>query len=45
MVALGGNTLLPRGQRPDAAPQVAQIAQIAGPLAGFADHTKFVGST
>lgn len=36
VIALGGNALLPRGQRPDWAPQVDQVAQVAGPLAELA---------
>jgi carbamate kinase len=36
VIALGGNALLPRGQRPDAAPQLEQVARVAGPLAGLA---------
>src|SRR6476469_6236495 len=36
LIALGGNALLPRGQRPDAAPQVDQVSRVAGPLADLA---------
>ncbi len=36
VIALGGNALLPRGQRPDAAPQLDQVARVAGPLAELA---------
>src|SRR6478752_8259776 len=36
VIALGGNALLPRGQRPDAAPQVDQVSRVAGPLADLA---------
>ena len=36
VVALGGNALLPRGQRPDAAPQLDQVARVAGRLADLA---------
>jgi len=39
VIALGGNALLPRGQRPDAAPQVDQVARVAASLAKLAaDH-------
>lgn len=39
VIALGGNALLRRGERPDAAPQVDQVAHVAGPLAALArDH-------
>ncbi len=33
MVALGGNALLHRGERPDAAPQLDQVAKVGGPIA------------
>jgi len=36
VIALGGNALLPRGERPDAAPQLDQVAHVAGPLADLA---------
>lgn len=36
VVALGGNALLPRGERPDAAPQVEQVKRAAAPLAQLA---------
>lgn len=36
VIALGGNALLPRGQKPDAAPQVDQVTHVAGPLADLA---------
>jgi carbamate kinase len=36
VIALGGNALLPRGQRPDAAPQLDQVAHVAGALADLA---------
>ena len=36
VIALGGNALLPRGQKPDAAPQVDQVMHVAGPLADLA---------
>ncbi len=39
VVALGGNALLRRGQRPDAAPQLDQVSHVAGPLSELArDH-------
>lgn len=39
VVALGGNALLRRGERPDAAPQVDQVRHVAGPLAALSsDH-------
>ncbi|MET0998964.1 MAG: carbamate kinase, partial [Marmoricola sp.] len=39
VIALGGNALLRRGERPDAAPQLEQVAKAAGPLAALAqDH-------
>ncbi len=39
VIALGGNALLRRGERPDAAPQLDQVAHVAGPLAELArDH-------
>lgn len=39
VIALGGNALLHRGQRPDAAPQLDQVARAAGPIAELAqDH-------
>ena len=36
VIALGGNALLPRGQRPDAAPQLDQVTRVSGPLADLA---------
>jgi carbamate kinase len=36
VIALGGNALLHRGERPDAAPQLDQVARVAGPLADVA---------
>ena len=36
VIALGGNALLPRGQRPDWQPQVDQVARVAGSLAELA---------
>jgi carbamate kinase len=39
VIALGGNALLHRGERPDAAPQLEQVAKAAAPLAALArDH-------
>ena len=38
-IALGGNALLHRGERPDAAPQLEQVAKAAAPIAALAlDH-------
>ena len=42
VVALGGNALLPRGQRPDAAPQLEQVSRVAGPLAALAHSHEVV---
>ena len=42
VVALGGNALLPRGERPDAAPQLDQVAKVAGPLADLATQAEVV---
>lgn len=42
VVALGGNALLPRGERPDAAPQLAQVARVAQPLADLAARHQLV---
>lgn len=42
VVALGGNALLPRGQRPDAAPQLEQVSRVAGPLADLAREHEVV---
>lgn len=42
VVALGGNALLPRGQRPDAAPQLEQVTRVAGPLAALAKSHEVV---
>ena len=36
VIALGGNALLRRGERPDAAPQVDQVAHVAEPIAALA---------
>ncbi len=33
VIALGGNALLHRGERPDAAPQLDQVAKVGGPVA------------
>ena len=39
VIALGGNALLHRGERPDAAPQLEQVAKAAAPIAALAhDH-------
>ena len=42
VIALGGNALLPRGRRPDAAPQVDQVARVAVPLAELASSHEVV---
>jgi carbamate kinase len=42
VVALGGNALLRRGERPDAAPQLDQVARVAGPLAALAAEHEVV---
>ena len=42
VIALGGNALLRRGERPDAAPQVDQVAHVAGPLAALAKEHEVV---
>ncbi len=42
VIALGGNALLRRGERPDAAPQVDQVAHVAGPLAALAREHELV---
>jgi carbamate kinase len=42
VIALGGNALLRRGERPDAAPQVDQVAHVAGPLAALAREHEVV---
>jgi carbamate kinase len=42
VIALGGNALLRRGERPDAATQVDQIAHAAGPLAALAREHEVV---
>lgn len=36
VIALGGNALLRRGEKPDAAPQVDQVSRVAAPLADLA---------
>ena len=44
VVALGGNALLHRGERPDAATQVAHVEQVARDLAVLAaDHEVLAG--
>jgi carbamate kinase len=42
VVALGGNALLRRGERPDAAPQVDQVRHVAEPLAMLAQEHELV---
>jgi carbamate kinase len=42
VIALGGNALLHRGERPDAAPQLDQVARAAGPLAEIAAKHELV---
>ncbi|MET0837502.1 MAG: carbamate kinase, partial [Marmoricola sp.] len=42
VVALGGNALLHRGERPDAAPQLDQVARVAAPLAQIAREHEVV---
>jgi carbamate kinase len=42
VIALGGNALLRRGERPDAAPQLDQVAKVAGPLADLAAEHEVV---
>lgn len=42
VIALGGNALLRRGERPDAAPQVDQVAHVAGPLGALAREHEVV---
>jgi carbamate kinase len=42
VIALGGNALLRRGERPDAAPQLDQVARVAGPLAALAGEHEVV---
>lgn len=42
VIALGGNALLRRGERPDAAPQLDQVARVAGPLAALAGQHEVV---
>lgn len=42
VIALGGNALLRRGERPDAAPQVDQVAHVARPLAALAREHEVV---
>lgn len=42
VIALGGNALLRRGERPDAAQQLDQVARVAGPLAALAGQHEVV---
>ncbi|MET0997698.1 MAG: carbamate kinase [Marmoricola sp.] len=42
VIALGGNALLHRGERPDAAPQLDQVARVAAPLARIAREHEVV---
>lgn len=42
VIALGGNALLRRGEPPDAAPQLDQVAHAAGPIAGLAHEHEVV---
>ena len=42
VIALGGNALLHRGERPDAAPQLDQVARVAAPLAQLAREHEVV---
>jgi carbamate kinase len=42
VIALGGNALLRRGEKPDAAPQVDQVRHAAGPLAKLAREHEVV---
>ena len=42
VVALGGNALLRRGERPDAAPQVDQVRHVATPLGQLAQEHELV---
>jgi carbamate kinase len=42
VIALGGNALLHRGERPDAAPQLGHVARAAAPLAALADEHEVV---
>lgn len=42
VIALGGNALLRRGERPDSAPQVDQVAHVAPPIAELASQHEVV---
>jgi carbamate kinase len=42
VIALGGNALLRRGERPDAAPQVEHVAHVAAPIAELAREHEVV---
>jgi len=42
VIALGGNALLRRGERPDAAPQVDQVRHVATPLGRLAQEHELV---
>lgn len=42
VIALGGNALLRRGERPDSAPQISQVAHVAPPLAELAAQHEVV---
>ena len=42
VIALGGNALLHRGERPDAAPQLEQVAKAAAPIAALAREHEVV---
>jgi carbamate kinase len=42
VIALGGNALLRRGERPDAAPQLDQVARVAAPLSLLAREHEVV---
>ena len=42
VIALGGNALLHRGERPDAAPQLDHVARVAEPLARIAGEHELV---
>lgn len=42
VIALGGNALLRRGERPDSAPQVDQVAHVAPPIAELARQHEVV---
>jgi carbamate kinase len=42
VIALGGNALLHRGERPDAAPQLSQVAKVGAPIADLAREHEVV---